>query len=153
MAVTWRWAQDFFEPDGSLLDLYAFDASPRAWGVLIRHLCDNYAVDFEVDGKHAPLPAQVELLFQEGADRAPRLLRVHRTADAVADVNVHFFVDNEIEMDLDPRSVSDQVSLDRVVAFMAGVAGALEMSVVLTPENSPERPILTVDPSGSVRLG
>ena len=153
MAVTWMWARDFFEPDGSLLDLYAFHASPRAWDALVQHLCNNDAVDFEVDGKRAPLPAQVELLFQEGVDRAARLLRVHRTADEVADVNVHFFGDDEIAMDLDPRSVTDQSSLDRFIAFMAGVAAALAMSVVLTPENTPQRPILTVDPNGSVRLG
>lgn len=67
-------------------------------------------------------------------------------------VVVHFFIESEIEMTIDPREVRSQTELDTLLEFMRGVASALDMPVAMTPENGPEFPILTVVSDGTVEF-
>ncbi len=150
MSVRWSEATEFFEPDGALRDLYVFDVNEGDWFALLEHLGREYQTDFELNGEPAELPKHDAALF--AMDGASRLLRVHRTDGGDSDVNIHFFAIDEIEMDLDPRSVHDQHSFDELIAFMSRAADAVGQPVVLTPENMPHRPLLAVFPGGRTQL-
>jgi len=153
VTVDWVDVEAHFEPDGSLLDIYVSDVTVQTWDTLVRHLGIRFELTFEIDGRPSDLPIDVGSLFGDGIDRATRLLRVHRTSDPHADVNIHFFLEDEIEMDLEPSVVHDQATLDELIEFMADVASAVNRPVALTPENTSTRPILTVDRAGSTRRG
>src|SRR5690242_7434514 len=111
MALAWHSVKDAFEPDGAHRDLYVFDASIEDWQTLVGHVRRLHPVDFALDGEPSALPASLAELFRPGVARATRLLRIHRSADPLTDVYIHFFGPDEIEMDLDPRGVDDQASL------------------------------------------
>lgn len=54
-------------------------------------------------------------------------------------VNCHFFVKDEIELDIDPREVTSSLEVQALMAFIVELGQALEMDVSLTEEGSPTR--------------
>jgi hypothetical protein len=53
-------------------------------------------------------------------------------------INCHFFVPDEIELDIDPREVTGPEELAAVLQFVEQLARATGKDAVLTPESSPE---------------
>ena len=74
------------------------------------------------------------------------LLRVKFGA---ATANCHFFVESEIELDLDPREIQSANSHNEVLSFLEGLAAAIGKPVVVTPENGQSTPFLSFDPISS----
>lgn len=63
-------------------------------------------------------------------------------------LNCHFFCEEEIEFDLDPRELRGEQDLQAVVAFMSTLANGTGKPAILTHENSQQAVILTIQPSG-----
>ncbi len=61
-------------------------------------------------------------------------------------INCHFFGDNEIEFDLDPREVTGPAQIDAVSGFMKLLAQTTGKMAILTYENAKEEIILSVTP-------
>jgi len=59
--------------------------------------------------------------------------------------NCHFFVSDEIELDLDPREVLGPNEHDALLAFVEGAANAVGLNGVITPEGTEDAPFLTFD--------
>jgi hypothetical protein len=72
---------------------------------------------------------------------------VHFEVNGV-ELKCHFFVEGEIEFDLDPRQVTGQRQLDGLLAFMKSLATAVNKPVLLSPENMHESPFVRVSPDG-----
>lgn len=143
MKVTWDQCQREFEWDGSLRDIYVSDASPRDWDEFIRALGSwNYRADFSLDGTSSTLPESAAQLFENRASSAP-LLQIHLGSVTVC---CHFFWDEQLEFDLDPREVNGEAAFSEILRFMRQLGHAVDKSVVLTPENMPEAPIITYTP-------
>ena len=53
--------------------------------------------------------------------------------------NAHFHTSEEIELDLDPREIGSQASLDEVLDFCSKLSLALERDVAITEESDPEK--------------
>lgn len=53
-------------------------------------------------------------------------------------VACHFFTDEEIELDIDPREVTSQTELDLVLNFLRLLGTRLSKDTILTPENLPQ---------------
>ena len=47
-------------------------------------------------------------------------------------------MEDEIELDIDPREVTSPTAVDRVLEFMERLGAHLARDVILTEENSPE---------------
>jgi hypothetical protein len=77
------------------------------------------------------LPQDVSTLFRDD-DILPDTLsiQVHGML-----LNCHFFTESEIELDLDPREVSDAEQWNHLRDFVLEMACALAMEVRLTEEN------------------
>ncbi|MEM1436722.1 MAG: hypothetical protein AAGG11_21920 [Pseudomonadota bacterium] len=56
--------------------------------------------------------------------------------------NAHFFFENEIELDLDPREIQSQAAMDKVLRFCEELGQALQSNVLITGENSPDDVLL-----------
>jgi len=52
-------------------------------------------------------------------------------------LNCHFFQNDDIELDLDPREVTGQAQLDALLEFMRDIGRTTSASVVLTPKMCP----------------
>jgi len=143
--LAWNDVKDEFAWEGSLRDICVPETTIADWQAiwsLLRRLHVRYAVD---DVATTP-PNDVRQIFAQ-----PREC-THLLAIRVADAQLicHFFDESEIELDLDPRRISDQGQLDALISFMADLAIATGRVVLLTPENMHDSPFLCVPPSTTV---
>ncbi len=141
----WSDVAEYFEFDGSLLDAYVFDVSMADWQHIIDVLrAQAWWLDYTLDGSSLPLPEHVSDIFAARRE-ASATLHIRPAAEVL--INTHFFSDDEIEFDFDPRELQGQDRLDVLCSFLRTVGSALNKPIVVTPENSPDRPLLTYTPS------
>ncbi len=102
---------------------------------------------FEIGGQAKPPPVEVTEIFDlypaRGALASYRLGKQR--------LNCHFFTEEEIEFDLDPRDVDGPAEADRLLCFLGALGRATAKEVRLTAENAPDTVIARYDPnSGTV---
>lgn len=141
--MKWSDLQRDFEWDGSWRDIYVFECGMAGWRVFWQLLQDPcYRAEYQRDGEAAELPREVDSIFAVRESATPRLSVF---LDKIP-LNCHFFSIDTIELDLDPRDVSSQASLDLLLAFMRRLGRTMAKRVTLAPENMPERPIFRYEP-------
>ena len=65
-------------------------------------------------------------------------------------MNCHFFLEDELELDLDPEELTDDdddARADAIPMFMAELGEALRKPVLMTAENAPDAVIFRYDPA------
>ena len=140
--ITWAQVEQDFELDGSLRDIYVRSATIKDWRAVYNLLKRNTTLGFCLDGDVAALPEDVTEVFAMRPLRSP-MLRVDLGCVTVV---IHFFTDEEIECDIDPRDVKSQVELDAVLEFLKEIGDCVAKPVLLTLENCREYEILRYDP-------
>jgi hypothetical protein len=144
--VTWEQCRSDFAWDGSWRDLYVRGASVKKWSSFLGALPSwPYRTEYRIGGEKAPLPPDAGQVFR-AKEKAASDLSI--AVDAVV-LNCHFFVEDELEFDLDPRQVDGAATFEALLGFMRRLGVLLEASVVLTPENLATRPIVEFDPRTS----
>lgn len=130
---------DLWERDGSLRDAYVFGTSEADWISLLEIAREHQAVYF-FEGTERPLP-QPSTIFSNREE--PHLLRINLGG---IHVHCHFFVSEEIELDIDPRQIVDESHHEMVLALLEELARKTRKPLILAPENTPESPFLSFDP-------
>ena len=128
--------------DSSCRDLYVLNTSVADWEAFL-DLATLYPFDYTYDGEPRELPSVAQVFRDQDGTH---LLRIH--LDAVT-LNCHFFDEDEIELDLDPRQVVSGEQHEQVLDFMERLGSALSKTVLLTPENSRNQPLLTYSAESS----
>lgn len=130
--MDWQQVKAEFEWDGSLRDLYVLNTDTEVWQKVIEFIrTSEYPYRFEMDGEESPLPADVAALFEMRAEVGVLLsLDVHGIT-----INCYFFVEDEVEFDIDPREIDGEVKLQALIGFMRRIGRATGRAVRLTPEN------------------
>lgn len=145
--LSWDTVQAEFTWEGSWRDIYVRSTELSDWQRVVRSILDSgMRSTFSVNGEYASFPTEAAEVLAQGRQAAV----VWSIFVNEIMVNCHFFDVSEIEFDLDPREVADQASFDAVIEFMKMVASSTGKHAVMTPENTPEEPIITVDPFGGV---
>src|SRR5262245_63015363 len=133
-----------FAYDGSLRDIYILSISRKEWSKLLNLVkSDEFRTSFWINGETRPIPSDVNGLFYRQMDTA---LLLEIDVGGVK-LNCHFFVENEIELDLDPRQVNSDEKVEAVLAFMSRLGRELEKEVLMTAENMRTVVIFRYDPS------
>jgi len=138
-----------FEPDGSLLDIYVQETTLEDWMTLIEYLNANYKL------KYVPTSANEtedrinkSYITQILTDKTGEL--ECRTVSIFTDniiINSHFFLQDQIEFDADPREFKGQGEFEAVIEFMKIVSKLLNKEVILTGEGAPHLPLITINAS------
>ncbi len=145
--LNWDQVRQEFDDDGSLRDIYVFGTELLHWQQMLDALRSaGYGLEYSLDGKPLEVPRDVADVFAIRDDF--NCLLSARFADARA--NCHFFIIEEIEIDIDPCEVTGQQELDALLGLMRCVAQAVRKEVVFTPENCPEIVIFRVVPDEEV---
>ena len=135
--MQWNDVAKVFEVDGGLLDIYVSKTSVSDWDSLIS-LCSGFGrVTYTRDGEETPLPTSAAKLLD---DREHSHCMSVELGGPVA--NIHFFVTDEIELDLDPSEIQSQAALDDVLNFCSKLSQEIERDVRITPESTPETILL-----------
>ncbi|MFP5115199.1 hypothetical protein ACSU64_22850 [Bacillaceae bacterium C204] len=67
-------------------------------------------------------------------------------------INCNFFSEDKIEFDIDPKEVKNKSEANAVFEFMKNLSKILDKESILTGENSPEYPLVAVNPDGTLIL-
>jgi hypothetical protein len=137
--MDWQRVARDFEADGSLRDIYVLETSLDDWQKVVDALRGRWPSPvFTLDGEPATLPRRVEAIFDAPREQAALLSLAVGEARAAC----HFFVEDRIEFDIDPRQIAGPAQVEAVAEFMALLGRATGKTVVLTLENAPEAVIL-----------
>jgi hypothetical protein len=143
--LLWADVAGYFEPDGSLLDVYVFDVNNSDWQLVLDAVrSQTWRLEYIYDGSARPLPHDVGEIFRHRCE-ASTCLHIWPAPNIM--VNSHFFSEDEIEFDFDPGQFHGQDDLDVMCAFVHLIGTALHQLVYVTPENTPDRALLIYDPS------
>lgn len=131
--MNWQDVEAEFEWDGSLRDLYVLETDRETWQKALDFLRTSaYPLSYFVDGEGAELPAEVAAIFSRRSATSPLL-----SVDVYGiHINCHFFVEEQIEFDVDPREVNDEARFGHLCEFIQRLGQNLGRSVILTPETS-----------------
>lgn len=124
-----------WERDGSLRDVYFFGSDLESWSKFIDY-ASSYRFTYQADGKATEFPGVREVFRMRDTSHCLSIW----IGDACA--NCHFFLADEIELDLDPREVLGPQEHDALLAFVEGAANAVGLNGTITPEGSEDSPIL-----------
>ena len=136
--MLWNDVYQVFELDGSLRDILVRETSITDWEKLLSLSLQLGKISYRCDGEDAIL-----------SDCAAELLSNKEHAHCMmADLggpvaNTHFFSCEEIELDIDPREINSQASLDKVLNLCSKLSLVLERDVAITEENHPEEILLS----------
>lgn len=128
-----------WERDGSLRDIYVQNTEDLHWDRFDRLLsqCD---CTYTFDGVPQPFPGSKSVLANRGGGH---LLSISLGGPVI---NCHFFIAEQLELDIDPKEVTGTLEHKRVLIFVENLAEALELPADITPENCEQNPFLTYVP-------
>jgi len=137
--VNWDRCRGEFAWDGSLRDIYVRDVGVSEWNRFLTTLAVwPYRTEYFEGGERAPMPRDAGEIFARREHAAVRLVLTVRSIQ----LNCHFFTEDELELDLDPREVDGALAFDALLEFMHRLGVLLGRSVILSPENGPTHPII-----------
>ena len=130
---------DLWSPDGSLRDVYFVGTTLAHWKSFLTFI-RNSTNQYSFDGEATELPSIDEIF---GNREGSHLLSV---AVSGVSINCHFFIAEEIELDIDPREVQGEKEHEAVLAFIASLSQEIGVPARITPENGVDIPFLSFDP-------
>ena len=102
----WSEIKSEFEADGSLRDIYVEDINPSIWNLLISEVKrSSYEVRFYHGDDKTVLPNDLDTI-KAMQQNNPTILCIWLTEGI--QLNCHFFVDTEIELDVSPHDVQSE---------------------------------------------
>ena len=148
MTSSWNDIQWIFESDGSLRDIYIQDISLLQWGKLIDHLNASFNLTYS-DRDKIDKEYVIEYLRDTSGEMESKSLTIHL---GQIKVNCYFFLQEQIEFDIDPKEVNSLSDFEKIEKFMTSISETLQEQVTLTAENSPEFPLFKVDTKKGINI-
>ena len=130
---------DLWLKDGSYRDVYLQGTSLAEWQ-LFSGLIQGFPHSYRRDGIEHALP-DASTVF---ADRDHSHLLGVRLGNVL--VNCHYFVQSEIELDIDPKDVASSADHEAVLSFVERVAIATGKRARITDENAQGSMYVQFDP-------
>jgi len=130
--------------DGSWLDIYVLNANKSDWKKWVNYVNQNYLVDW-----FNPITSRNENkiefnVIEEYWDSNNGLGSTATVLVNKIQINAHFFVDSEIENDIDPREFNSIDDHNTLIKYMTDLSMLLDKEVILTPENCHEITLIKV---------
>jgi hypothetical protein len=143
MIPPWVSVKDEFEWDGSWRDIYVLDTGPEEWRCFLELVYQNPSeINFYIDGEMTDQPPPVSIAEALSIrEKAAPTLFVNKSGLIFA---CHFFTDEEIELDIDPRQVDCEDRYKILIGFCQDLSLAVSRKVIVTPENIQETPIFQI---------
>ena len=135
-AVSWEELKQYvYEADGSWRDIYVLDATREDWKKCVDFVNANYRVAFnhQIEEHRDQIDFATVLEFWDSCEEALMPFSAVFVGEMI--IKCHFFVDDEIENDVDPSEVDSCAAHLQLMAYMTGFSQALGKEVVLTGEN------------------
>lgn len=148
MEITNEVLDNVFFNDGSLRDIYVIGVNLRDWQKFVDWIwTSTWDIVFYKDGHITVYEENDVAHFFEEKDNHSILMSINTNCILI---NCHFYSEDEIELDIDPKEVKSKSEANAVFEFMKNLSKILDKESILTVENSPEYPLFTVNPDGTL---
>ena len=127
--------------DGSYRDIYVLQTNRQDWSNWIAFVNAHYPVRWEAEGYNDGQPLEkieADFIAQRWQLASERLTVLGSVFLEQVQVNCHFFVDSEIENDIDPKQILSLADHERLMSYLVGLSTALGKEVIVTEENAEE---------------
>lgn len=129
--------------DGSLRDIYVHRTTLADWQRLLDR-AESLGAKYAFNGLNATLPSAIDIFNNRSGSHSLTF-----DVDKVS-LHCHFFVAEEIEIDINPREIESAAQHEAVLDFVATLATALGKPASITPEDSPQAPFAVFLPKACV---
>ncbi len=131
--------------DGSWRDIYIFDVAEEDWIKWIDYINSTYRISW-YNGKTDKDEAKVDFnVIKEYWASNGDLISTANVFLGQIQINTHFFSETELESDIDPREFNSIEDHNRLIDYLKDLSHLIEKPVYVTPENTPEIKLITVD--------
>lgn len=145
--VTWEKLKNtLYHEDGSLRDIYIRDTNTADWKRWIDCINTHYPVDFYIAGEKISNQIDFETAVNFWQNPPQDLLSAIIYVEKIV-VNVLFFSETEIEIDITPEEIKSLNDHENLVDFLKTVSQYVCKPVELTEENCqmPEEVLMVID--------
>lgn len=131
--------------DGSWRDIYVFDVVEEDWIKWIDYINSIYRITW-YNGKTDKTETKVDFTVIKAywAGNEAFISTANVFLDQIQ-INTHFFEETEFESDIDPREFNSIEDHYRLIGYLKELSQLIEKPVYVTPENAPEKKLITVD--------
>ena len=130
MTIDWRELKNkIYYLDGSLRDIYIHVSTRDDCQKWVDFVNENYKISVRAD-------------YWNGDQENYSTATVH--IDNI-NINCHFFCEEEIENDVSPKEINSIEDHNKLMSYMTKLSKLLNKVVILTPENTPEIILFSVD--------
>ncbi|MCB9305262.1 MAG: hypothetical protein H6565_01565 [Lewinellaceae bacterium] len=141
MKRNWQDIKWIFEPDGALRDIYVQEVSLNDWKKIIDLINKGYKVNYsgtnQINKSYV-----VEYLTDETGEIESKSASIFL---GEIRLNCHFFLEDQIEFDVDPKEVNSLEDFELIENFMVDVSKSIDNQITLTDENNPKFPLVKID--------
>ena len=138
----WHEIKSEFRTDGSLRDIYVENINSTVWEAFIKSVKNS---EYKIQFNHGEVVKILPNTFTEIKElRETEHTTLWLWLSKEIQINCHFFIDSEIELDVSPSDIQDEVSYLKLINFMQWLSSALKHEVKLTHEGSQDQVILSV---------
>ena len=125
--------------DGGWLDIYVHGTSAQDWEKWTQLVNQNFKIDW-YNGKTEKDESKIDFsVIQDYWGGNNDLCSTAKVfIDDNIQVNAHFFDDEQIENDIDPREFKSIDDHNKLIEFLRELSNKLGKEVSVTPENCPE---------------
>ncbi|MES2810015.1 MAG: hypothetical protein V4619_15395 [Bacteroidota bacterium] len=130
--------------DGSLRDIYICETTKDDWKKWIKYVNATYAIKW-LNGKTNESEDQINFdIVSEYLDGNSDWLTSATIFVGSFQIKSHFFVDSEIENDIDPKEFNSIDDHNNLVKYITDISMLLNKEVLITVENLQENILLKI---------
>jgi hypothetical protein len=130
--------------DGSWRDIYILHTNKQDWEKWVNYVNENYRID-SYNGKEDKKENAINFsVIEEKWNGSSDFLSTATVFIDRIQINAHFFIDTEIENDIDPREINSLEDHNRLIKYMTDLSILLDKDVILTPENEQETILIKI---------
>ena len=124
--------------DGSWRDIYVLHTSRADWKIWVDYVNKNYRIGWH-NAKADKDENQIDFgVIKEYWSGNHDLCSTANVFIDKIQINAHFFDDNEMENDIDPREFNSMEDHNKLIKYMVDLSTLLDKEIILTPENEHE---------------
>ena len=147
----WNIIEWIFEKDGALRDIYVQNSTISDWEKVVDLLNSEYKLTFGVYEDNLTDKIDFGYVKTMFADETGELETKSATIDLSGIVvKCFFFLENQIEFDINPTEIKTQSDFNKITDFMKSISSKLEKQITLCGENQPEFPLIKIDTKNGI---
>jgi hypothetical protein len=147
----WKNIEWIFEKDGSLRDIYVQNIEISDWEKTIELLNSEYEISYGNEEENFTNKIELNYVKRMFADESGELeikfARINLNGILIA---CNFFLEEQIEFDINPKEIKSINELNLILKFMKSVSKKLNKEITLCGENQPEFPLIKIDTKNGI---